>query len=424
MSLLSTRTHGSQRHCEQTRTRAVNIEHMADDDDDDVFDPNQVHLQGAHASMLRGTVASDFDVLLAQKQLIGRDGKQCYPDASVIAGAFRRSLEVIPSKLVYDTSTRAVTVQTATLFCDLRISAARPALEAGVVSFDELPIATLAALVRTTHCFAGYSYIDTATTLSRSCIRGEMCSRLHGVDWQPMPRHLPNRWRIQPQFAEGGWVEWSARHDRNDQSEYIEYWRTLGGSRDGPLLALRRRATAESSAAYFLVSGDHWSYIADRPPEHTLPVVTPGEGGHPADRGRVEPLVAAAEAAGDKQALLGMLSMECHYGRVRSSGEGPECAETSLLGPPAPCNDGRMWWIVLSTMPWREGTHFEHPLLHAGSEEECSRWEIFDHRDLVAAGSPPPPNVFSAILAVLESSTCSDVMDAAVGKRKRSDSEF
>ena len=393
--------------------------------------------RGAHASMLRGTVDADFDALLATLRE-GQKGSPPTPDAAIIAGAFRRSLEVVPSKLLYDTSTRAVTLQTTTLFCDLRISAARPVL--GVSSFEELPIATLAALVRTTHCFAGYSAIDTATTLDETKIRGKTCSRLHAVDWQPMPRLRANRWRIQPQFDEGGWVEWSGRLDENGQSEYIEYWRTLGSSRDGPFLALRRRATAERPTAYFLVSGDHWAYIADRPAEHTLPVVTPGEAGHPADRGRVEPLVAAAEAAGDRQALLGMLSMECHYGRVKSSGERvPECAEASLLGPPASRNMPGWWWIVLSTMPWREGTHFDHPLFHAEADEEHDRWEIFDQRDLVAAGSQPPPNVYSAILAVVNSRNSDDdelhiggssasfacpsdivaALDVAAGKRRR-----
>ena len=347
-------------------------------------------LEGAHASMLRGTVDADFDALLTD---MNTDLKF---ELVSIAGAYRRSLEVVPSKLAADTTTRAVTVQTSSLFCDLRISAARPALPAGVESFDELPIATLAALVRTTHCFAGYSRIDTATTLDRSEIRGEMCSRLHGLDWQPMPRLHPNRWRIQPQFDEGGWVEWSARLDKDRQSEYIEYWRTLGSSRDGPFLALRRKATAASPAAYFLMSGNHWAYIADRPPAHALPVVTPGEGGHPADRGRVEPLVAAAEAAGDRGALLGMLSMECHYGTTSSCGGRLDCAETALLGPSAPRGAPFKWWIVLSTMPWREGTYFNCPA-SPDDEEECKQWETFDHRDLVAPGSSPPFTVFSAI---------------------------
>ena len=92
-----------------------------------------------------------------------------------------------------------------------------------------------------------------------------------------MPRLRANRWRIQPQFDEGGWVEWSARLDEHGQSEYTEHWRTLAGSRDGPFLALRRRASAGRPAAFFLVSGDHWAYIADRP--EALPVVTPGAGG-------------------------------------------------------------------------------------------------------------------------------------------------
>jgi len=186
-------------------------------------------------------------------------------------------------------------------------------------------------------------------------------------------------------------VEWSARLDAHGAPEYIEYWRTLASSRDGPFLALRRRASTTRPAAYFLVCGDHWAYAADRPPGHRLPTVTPGEGGHPADRGRVEPLVAAAEAAGDREALLSLLSMECHYGSLNALNA---CAETKLLGPIAP-EPARAWPIVLSTMPWREGTHFDVSSLY-GQE-----WEIFDEKDLTAPGSPPPPNARLAILGVV-----------------------
>ena len=155
----------------------------------------------AHQSMLRGTVDADFDTLRAQ----GRG-------APVIAGAFRRALEAVPAKLIADTSTRAVTLQTPTLFCDLRISATRPELPEGVESFEALPIETLAALVRTTHCFAGYSYTEPEGG-------ADMCTRLHALDWQPMPRLRANHWRIEPRFDAGGWVEWSARLDAHGQSE-------------------------------------------------------------------------------------------------------------------------------------------------------------------------------------------------------------
>ena len=352
---------------------------------------------------MRGTVDADFDVLKAQG---------CA--AALIAGAYRRSLEMVPNKLIADSSTRAVTLQTPTLFCDLRIAEDRPVLPEGVTSFEELPIATLAALVRTTHCFAGYSYIDgdnpisddqhPETMIARNCDRAlrplsssSMCTRIHALDWQPMPRLSENRWRIQPEFEHGGWVEWSSRLDAHHQSEYVEHWRTLANSRDGPFVALRRRASTEQPAAFFLVCGEHFVYIADRPLALQLPVVTPGTGGHPADRGRVEPLVEAAEASGDRAGLLATLSMECHYGRVRRS-ESPDCAETSLLGMPAHLEPERPnWQILLSTRPWREGTFFDTASLCQGYD---GTFEVFDEHRLVAPGLPPPPSVLGAVLAL------------------------
>ena len=321
--------------------------------------------------MLRGTVAADFDALRAQAR-----------GAPIIAGAFRRALEVVPRRLVADTSTRAVTVQTPTLFCDLRIGTALPAIPEGVASFEALPIATLAELVRSTHCFAGYSYTE-----------GSACTRLHALDWQPMPRLRANRWRIQPQFADGGWVEWSEGVDEHGQSDYMELWRTLADSRDGPFLALRRRAAAGRADAYFLVCGDHWAFITGRPPADELPVVTPGQDGHPVDRGRVEPLVAAAEATGDRAALLSILSMECHYGRVSGSEEAglPMCADTGLLGPSLLPPHGGAWPILLSSVPWLEGTRFD---IRTVSEDDA--WEIFQQSGL----DGPPPSVGAAIFAV------------------------
>ena len=336
-----------------------------------------------HASMLRGTVVADFDALRAQER-----------GAPIIAGAFRRALEVVPSKLCADTSTRAVTVQTPSLFCDLRVGLARPTLPAGIASFDDLPVETLAALARTTHCFAGYSYLDGDNS--------SVCRRLHALDWQPMPRLRANLWRIQPQFAEGGWVEWSARVDEHGQSEYMEYWRTLSSSRDGPFLALRRRATADLAAAYFLVCEDHWAYISGRSPADELPVVTPGQDGHPIDRGRVEPLVAAAEASEDRTTLLAMLSMECHYGRVHGNGDAgrPICAETNLLGPSPPNPEGRRWQILLSSMPWREQSFFDVKTI---TQEHG--YEIFQERGLVeSGGARKPTTAEEAIEAVTNAS--------------------
>lgn len=79
--------------------------------------------------------------------------------APLIAGCFRRSLDV--THVSADASTRAVTVQTPTLFCDLRIAVDRPAVgSAGELA--ALPLETLKKLVMSTHCFSGYSAIRSA----------------------------------------------------------------------------------------------------------------------------------------------------------------------------------------------------------------------------------------------------------------------
>ena len=131
------------------------------------------------------------------------------------------------------------------------------------------------------------------------------------------------------------------------------------------------------------MSGDHFCYVSDRPAPQQLPIVTPGEGGHPADRGRVEPLVAAAEATADRQALLGLLSMQCHYGTVRARAAG--CSATR---PPGRCAAGRSWQIVLSTMPWREGACFDVEVLRD------AEWEVFDEGGAAEAS----PDAWSAVV--------------------------
>ena len=62
---------------------------------------------------------------------------------------------------------------------------------------------------------------------------------------------------------------------------------------------------------------------AHRRPTPTQPVV-PGTAGHPADRGKVGPLVDAALAAGNRAALLNILDLECHFGTTSPT---PPCTE-------------------------------------------------------------------------------------------------
>ena len=156
-----------------------------------------------HRSLLGGTVREDFD----QERGTGPTS------AALIAGCFRRTLDVTPSQLVADASTRAVSLQTPSLYIDLRIAADRPVLPAGCGSFEQLPTGVLAELARTTHCFAGLS-----TLVPASDTAGAVCSRRIAVDWQPPPRLKPNQWRIEPRWEAGGWVEWATETDRWGQA--------------------------------------------------------------------------------------------------------------------------------------------------------------------------------------------------------------
>ena len=311
---------------------------------------------GPHALAMAGS----FD---AHARKLLRSGR----NAALLAGAYRRQVELVSEKLVVDTSTRAITLITPTLFCDLRISAGRtPKLERAS-SLEDLSLSDLADLARTTHCFCGSSEVVGGT------VQRPVVNRAHALDWQPWPRLRPNRWTAEPRWESGGWVEWGAP-DAHGQPGYIEHWLTLASSRDGPFLALRRRTASADADAYLLVAGDHFAYAVGRPGGCALPIVTPGEGGHPADRGRVEPLVERAVRAGDRRTLEAICSMAVHYGSV--SGGAP-CAEARRVmapddAPPPPrppagsssSSTSTRWTVRLSSEPWREGTSLQ-PLVRA-----------------------------------------------------------
>lgn len=314
---------------------------------------------GPHAHTIAGTFWSHSRELIRSRQSV-----------HIIAGAFRRSVECNSSKLVADTTTRAITVQTPHLFIDLRIASDRPAaLRARAL--DDLSNDELAALLTSTHCFGGITerepqqptpWASSSSSafddvpIGHSCV----CTRWHLIDWQPMPRLSPNRWSVEERWEHGGWAEWSVRRDAAGQAAYVEHWRTLRGSREGPFVALRRLAGSPASSkpapeAVLLVAGDTFALIAGRSAEDALAMVRPGEGGHPSDRGRVEPLAAAALAAGDRAALLALASLECHFGSVSGSAAAAACPEGHFLRDGAPAAELR-WRIDLSAWPWREGT--------------------------------------------------------------------
>lgn len=274
----------------------------------------------------------------------------------MLAGAYRRQCELASDKIVIDTETRCVTVITPTLFCDLRISPRRPqTFLAGTAcaSHGDLSNEELAELARHTHCFCGCSE---ACGVSPA---GPLVNRSHALDWQPMPRLRPNRWVAEPKWSSGGWVEWGMP-DANGNPRYIEHWLTLSGSREGPFLSLRRLPRIGGDAdGYFLIAGDHFALALARPIDKELPIVTPGQDGHPADRGRVEPLVDAALSKGDRHMLLAINAMEVHYGRIRHQPAGCQETHTLTAGGGGVMSDDAArgdWTILLSSMPWKEGS--------------------------------------------------------------------
>jgi len=251
-----------------------------------------------------------------------------------------------------------VSIITPTLFCDVRCAPGRPGTDAlpDQAALDTAPLDVLAALARGTHAFCGFS--DTAALApALGAESADVCTRHIAIDWQPLPRLKPNRWRVDPRWDAGGWLEWSLGTDSHGQCDYVEHWRTLRGSREGPSLALRRLATGGCGDAYFLVMGNHFAYVADRPPGAALGTIAPGQGGHPADRGNVGPLVEAALRKGDRQALKDILALEAHYGTRMPRPAGAQgCAEVDALKGAGARSQGCPWEVVVSTQPWQEGT--------------------------------------------------------------------
>ena len=268
--------------------------------------------------------------------------------AAPIAGAYRRSLLTRPATLSADTTTRAVTIQTPTVFCDVRIGAARPADARGL----DAPTTTLGALASESHAFAGFA------SLTHAANPHAVCTRIHAIDWHPPPRRSPNRWRVDERWESGGgFVEWGLPNDEMGQASYVEHWKTLQASRDGPFVALQRHrgvATgASAGAAFFVLAGDHWAFISDRPPPQSLHAAAPPPAADGEDAvGSAAAVARAAVDGGDRRTLHNILSLEASYGT--RSADVP-CAEGAVLrggardAPPAP------WIIALSTLPWREG---------------------------------------------------------------------
>ena len=95
-----------------------------------------------------------------------------------LAGVYRRSADVVPSRLFADTTTRAVTVCTPSCYVDLRISRDRAAVPSRA-ALAALSLEALGELVCATHCFGGVA----TSTRGRSAARatsGSTGSRRRG----------------------------------------------------------------------------------------------------------------------------------------------------------------------------------------------------------------------------------------------------
>ena len=281
--------------------------------------------------------------------------------ADLIVGGYSRAVDIASASFQCDTSTRVIDIQTPSIFVDLRINVGRGAV-ASADGFGSMSIADLERLGAEQHCFAGITLVDTDVAGFQGSPVG---TRYHAIDYQPPPRKNPNQWRIQTAWEQGGWVEWSARNDAFGQAAYIEHWATLEGSRGGEFLCLYRQD--ELRKGFLVVAGDHFCYILDRPPVAQLSPVTPGKDGHAADRGKLAPLLAAAAAAGDREQMILLLSLECSYGKIEwiregeAEAEGGGGADGGGDAAKTKAKAKARWAIEASTYPWLEGTELAFP---------------------------------------------------------------
>lgn len=252
-------------------------------------------------------------------------------DSTLVAGAFQRTINVSHAAFAVDTPAvlTAVTIVTPTLFADLRVPTSRSASIAARGSLEECSEFELQELAQTVS-FGGFAVVERGLP---GYDGDPVCERLTCIDSQPPPRRYPNQWRIETNWPKGGWIEWGARKDAHGQALYFEHWKRLPKGEGGPHLALRR-SKAEGQDALLLVVDEHFILLDDRP-TGPLPTVTPGEDGHPDDRGALTVLAEQASSAEDLRQLNSYCSV---YGSVSAG-----------------------WRISLSSWPWLEGT----PLLGA-----------------------------------------------------------
>ena len=149
------------------------------------------------------------------------------------------------------------------------------------------------------------------------------------------------------------------------------------------------------------------------------------------------PLISAAIAAEDRDALLQILSLECHYGTVLHAQEDGRCPEYAFLaqgsggadttdtgsedaGIIGGTTNARSrsstsdWRVALSTFPWMEGTSFGTVAADIASSvggHGHGGWKVFESCGWAsgvdagagAAGGPPSEENVAKAIAFLRS---------------------
>eukprot|EP00053_Salpingoeca_punica_P006421 m.60791 g.60791 ORF g.60791 m.60791 type:complete len:398 (+) comp13682_c0_seq1:96-1289(+) len=247
-----------------------------------------------------------------------------------------------------DKETAVVNIQTPSLFIDFRVPYSRPAAFARRSGFDSLSMAELRVLARQ-HCFAGFSLVSGSPPV---------CVRHHAIDWNPSPRRLPNKWRIQLKADGSTFKEYCFANDEHGQAVYMERWQRLD---NGPYLALWRTPSTTSSSSsnttssnstsssssspyeMLLVVGNRFTYIRDRP--KPLPSFAHAD--------QTPSLANLADAAPDRETLVALLDLECSTGTIFA--DVSSSSSTATAAAAAPRSNFPSWRITMSTLPWRQG---------------------------------------------------------------------
>ena len=257
-----------------------------------------------------------------------------------IAGAYTRPLMMRNGSFFVETEhdVNVVDIQTHSVFVDIRIRTDRDAQLQCTPPASSLSDYSLEQLAVLSHnqCFAGISVIDYDIVGYEG---RPVCNRLHCYDWAPTSAgRANNQWRIQTEFAKGGWVELGVSKDEHGQAAYVEHWATIAGSRDGIFLALHRGGDGEPGAM-LVIAGTTFGYIADR--EQAL-LAAPRDDSSSFGSGTAEMVAAEVAkasacpdaAAGCRSRVEAMLNMECSVGQIETTSAGSK------------------WIIERSTFPW------------------------------------------------------------------------